>query len=277
MFTVTFIRHGESKDNLKRIWAGWKDTPLSELGVQQAAALGQSFSSVPVTVIYASPLKRAYYTALSIQERQATQVKLHVEPDLREQSFGMAEGHTWILKDPAIDAAVSSPNSDEALQKAILDLAAQGIFAVIPDRKHKFPEGESLDDLAVRAGRALRECVLTPFAEYVKNGSREDVHVVAVSHGLCISEMMAALVRLDPQANHKVSYKGLLNTAWTRAVISARDNFTGSFDPSNPAPLEVKVTDINNSDHLKVLNTAKAPELDDDARKYFAGATTIGN
>jgi broad specificity phosphatase PhoE len=126
------------------------------------------------------------------------------------------------LKTPAIDAAVSSPNSEEALQKAILDLAAQGIFAVIPDRKHKFPEGESLDDLTVRAGRALRECVLTHFAEYAENGCREDVHVVAVSHGLCISEMMAVLVRLDPQADHKVSYKGLLNTAWTRAVITAR-------------------------------------------------------
>lgn len=134
----------------------------------------------------------------------------------------MAEGRPWILHNPAIDAAVSSPNSDEALQKAVLDLAAKGIFAVIPDRKHKFPEGESLDDLAVRAGRALRECILTHFAEYIENGSREDVHVVAVSHGLCISEMMAALVRLDPQADHKVSYKGLLNTGWTRVVISAR-------------------------------------------------------
>ena len=134
----------------------------------------------------------------------------------------MAEGRQWSLTNRAIDAAMFSPNRDEALEKAILDLAAQGIFAVIPDRKHKFPNGESLDDLAIRAGRALKECILAHFAEYVANGTKEDVHVVAVSHGLCISEMMAALVALDPQADHGVSYRGLLNTAWTRAAISVR-------------------------------------------------------
>jgi len=33
MITVTLVRHGESTDNLKRIWAGWKDAPLSQHGM----------------------------------------------------------------------------------------------------------------------------------------------------------------------------------------------------------------------------------------------------
>jgi hypothetical protein len=167
---------------------------------------------------------------------------------------------------------MSSPNSDEALDKAILDLAAQGIFPDIIDRKHKFPGGESLDDVAIRAGRVLKECILAHFADYVANGTMEDVHVVAVSHSLWVSEMMTALVALDPEADHAVSYKGLVNTAWMRAAISVRvchflmsvpacvltfislqDKFTSSVDSSNPAPLEVKVTHFNNFDHLKSL------------------------
>ncbi|KAF8733475.1 hypothetical protein AX14_003789 [Amanita brunnescens Koide BX004] len=276
MFTVTFIRHGESEDNSKSIWAGWKDAPLSELGVRQAAALGSSFSSVPITALYASTLKRAYSTAVPVQQYQPKQLELSAKPDLREQHFGIAEGRRWMPTHPAIEAAMSSPNRDEALQKTILDLAAQDIFPVIPDRKHKFPEGESLDDLAIRAKRALRECVLAHFTEYVANGGKEDVHVVAVSHGLCISEMTAALVALDPQADHAKSYRGLLNTAWIRAEISVRESFTGPFDVSNPAPLEVKVTHFNNLDHLKTLDTAAEAELDD-ARRFFAGATTVRN
>ena len=118
---------------------------------------------------------------------------------------------------------MSSPNRDEALEKAILDLASQGIFPDITDRKHKFPEGgESLDDVAIRAERVLKECILAHFADYVSNGTMEDVHIVVVSHSLWISEMMAALVALDPQADQAVSYKGLVNTAWTRTVISIR-------------------------------------------------------
>ena len=118
--------------------------------------------------------------------------------------------------------AAASPNSNEAIQKVITDLAAQGTFSKIDTRTHRFPEGESMDDLARRAEQALRECVLSHFAEYVGGGCKDDVHIVVVSHGLCISEAVAALIRLDPQADRTKSYKGLLNTAWTRTIISVR-------------------------------------------------------
>lgn len=32
MLTITFVRHGESVDNVKHIWAGWKDSDLSVHG-----------------------------------------------------------------------------------------------------------------------------------------------------------------------------------------------------------------------------------------------------
>lgn len=33
MITVTCVRHGESTDNLRQVWAGWKDAPLSQHGM----------------------------------------------------------------------------------------------------------------------------------------------------------------------------------------------------------------------------------------------------
>jgi broad specificity phosphatase PhoE len=98
------------------------------------------------------------------------------------------------------------------------ELYKEGIFPVLRARDAKFPEGESLDDLAVRAEKALAECVLPHLAA----GARGNLHIAIASHGLCISELIAALLRLDPDARRDISYAGLLNTAWTRAVVTVK-------------------------------------------------------
>ena len=64
----------------------------------------------------------------------------------------------------------------------------------------------------------------------VKEG-KEDVHVALVSHGLCISELVSALVGLDYERRSKGQevpdrqYAGLRNTAWTRATIELAVGF----------------------------------------------------
>ena len=78
-----------------------------------------------------------------------------------------------------------------------------------------------MNDLGRRAGEAIQECVLP----HLQGGSSdEDQHIILASHGLCISELVSALVKLDPEADTGVDYRGLLNTAWTRAVVSLKVN-----------------------------------------------------
>lgn len=43
MITLTIIRHGESTDNLKPIWAGHADAPLSHHGMN----VSDDFGSIP--------------------------------------------------------------------------------------------------------------------------------------------------------------------------------------------------------------------------------------
>ena len=75
-----------------------------------------------------------------------------------------------------------------------------------------------------RAGQAIKELVIPITRDAVKE-KKEDVHVALVSHGLCISELVAALVSLDYERRSKGQevpdrqYAGLANTAWTRATI----------------------------------------------------------
>ncbi|KAJ7719190.1 histidine phosphatase superfamily [Mycena maculata] len=205
MLTVTFIRHGQSQDNVKSIWAGWKDAPLSELGVKQAAALGQAFSNTKTDFIYASDLKRAYSTGQAVLDAHSSpKPTFNANPKLREQHFGIAEGNPWVLETPA----------DQTFE----EMFKHRIFPVLHGRDAKFPEGESLDDLAHRAEKGIAECVVPHLA------AQGDVHIVIASHGLCISELVAALLRLDPDSRRDISYAGLLNTAWTRAVVSVKVN-----------------------------------------------------
>lgn len=101
--------------------------------------------------------------------------------------------------------------------KSYAELFDEKIFPVLFERHEKFPEGESLDDLSARAKEAVAECILPHVVpENVSGG----YHIALASHGLAISELVSALLRLDPTAPQDVSYTGLLNTAWTRVHVS---------------------------------------------------------
>ena len=99
----------------------------------------------------------------------------------------------------------------------------KGEYPVIFDRSKGFPEGESLNDLQARAERAMNDIVVPAVWEAARTGTK--AHLAIVSHGLCISELIAALVRKDKDANSSEknaeggSWTGLLNTAWTRVTI----------------------------------------------------------
>lgn len=109
------------------------------------------------------------------------------------------------------------------------ELYDKGIFPVLSGgRNVKFPEGESLNDLARRAEEAIAECVLPHI--------QSDSHIVIASHGLCISELVAALLRLDPDARRDISYAGLLNTAWTRVVVTTRVRTSYIFNHHQHSP-----------------------------------------
>ncbi|KIK52837.1 hypothetical protein GYMLUDRAFT_49670 [Collybiopsis luxurians FD-317 M1] len=256
--TVTFVRHGESFDNLKEIWAGWKDAPLSDLGRKQAAAVGSYFSTTKFHTIYTSPLLRANATAQAIHAHQQEPFPPFIlSPKLREQTFGEAEGNTWVNASP------------EDLHKSLDQLYAMGIYpqSVYYTRDGKFPGAESLNELAARTEEAIAECVIP----HLRSG--EDVHVALVSHGLCISELVAALLRLDPDSNRDTSYRGLLNTAWTRVTVSIKGN--GPY--SEGVPLDVQVTHVNIADHLKNIALTSGPNEDSEARKFFGGGGQTAN
>ena len=61
--TFSFVRHGSTEFNERRIFIGSLDVPLSARGARQALASGDSIDRDAFDVVYTSPLARAFQTA----------------------------------------------------------------------------------------------------------------------------------------------------------------------------------------------------------------------
>lgn len=89
---LIFVRHGATEWNVAGRYQGQTDVPLSEKGRAQAAAVGKRFESIPVDVVYSSPLQRAYDTARAIAEPKG--LPIHKVEGIKELDFGEWDGLT---------------------------------------------------------------------------------------------------------------------------------------------------------------------------------------
>jgi broad specificity phosphatase PhoE len=88
--TLLLARHGETDWNRDGRWQGQSDTPLNELGREQARELAEGLDGIDA--VYSSDLERARETAEIVAARLGLEVK--VDERLRERSFGAWEGLT---------------------------------------------------------------------------------------------------------------------------------------------------------------------------------------
>ncbi|KAF2839682.1 phosphoglycerate mutase-like protein [Patellaria atrata CBS 101060] len=185
------IRHGETVDNIAQVYAGSRDSELTNHGVQQAQRLGRYFNTTGVrfTHLFSSHLQRAYKTAEYIRSAQASEdgdtdsanaIQVQQLPILMEQDFGWYEGKTWHDK----------PKKSEKSSKEIFQEEKQNN----PD----FVDMESKESLAKRADGFLDEH-LTPLLEY--SNPENDLIIAVVSHGIMLTHLWRRLLlRLPPHS-----------------------------------------------------------------------------
>ncbi|KAK7464400.1 hypothetical protein VKT23_006564 [Stygiomarasmius scandens] len=229
--TFTFIRHGQSTNNGKPIWAGGGlDSPLSEHGLKEAELLGTWFSNseTKFDTIYVSKLKRARQTANAIEHHTNTKPPLIEHAFLHEISFGEADGKPYV--------------AEETPGLSLEDHYKQGVYPHIRNRTDRFPGGESKEDVARRAEEVIQELIV-PAIKDTANG-----HIAIVSHGVFLRELFYALHR---RTNHKssVEYKYLDTTGWTRMKIGFKIP-ADSQEALEPSLSVLDVTHINVLDHL---------------------------
>lgn len=86
-------RHGQTDWNAEKKIQGSVDRDLNALGERQALLIGEALKAVPVTLVAASPLRRAFRTAnLAMDVACPGADGVRIENGLREMHFGVLEG-----------------------------------------------------------------------------------------------------------------------------------------------------------------------------------------
>jgi alpha-ribazole phosphatase/probable phosphoglycerate mutase len=134
---VYLVRHGSVEGAERRRFIGHLDVPLSPLGRAQAEAVARRLAGVALDAVYASDLERTRLTAEILAAPHGLRPVL--VPALREFAMGRWEGLT-AEEIRALDPA--------AFAKWMADVSG-----------YRFPEGESLGDLAARAWPAFEAIV----------------------------------------------------------------------------------------------------------------------
>ncbi len=136
MTRLILIRHGQSRANLERRFAGIYDAPLTELGERQAAlSAAYVAENYKVSRVYASDLKRAYFTGKAVAD--ACGVEIFADERLRELSSGAWEGMLF----------------EDIVKKYPEEF---GVFMNDPGAS-RATDGESVAELSVRVMAALGE------------------------------------------------------------------------------------------------------------------------
>lgn len=149
---IVLVRHGETALNAARILQP-ADTPLSDRGRRQAAAVARRLAGGPVEAILSSDLPRAWQTAQAIAA--ASGATLDGSARLRERNFGALRGRAY-------DSLDFDPLT----------------MAEAP------PDGESAVDFATRVAEA--------FAALARAAAPLAGDLVVVTHGLVIRGLLAA-------------------------------------------------------------------------------------
>jgi probable phosphoglycerate mutase len=180
---IILIRHGETEWNVEGRMQGHLDSPLTDMGEEQARAVGERLQGLTLASLYSSDLGRARQTAAHIP----FSAEMKLDPRLRERHLGIFQGLT--------SAEAERQHEEEFMQ----------FRSRTPD--HVVPGGESRRQLQQRAVAAL-----------LAIGRAHAGHTVAVvSHGgvLDVIYRHARGLALDAPREHEMNNASLNYLVWS--------------------------------------------------------------
>ena len=168
---TVLLRHGQTPMSVQKRYAGRSDPPLTEAGVQQAAAAAKRLASAGFGVIVTSPLLRTVQTAQAVAA--VTGAAVVTDDGFRETDFGAWEGLTFA----------------EVRERWPAELSAW-----LADPEVAPPGGESFTDVSARVTAALDRLL----------AARAGQTVLIVSHVTPIKTLVAAALLAPPAALYRM-------------------------------------------------------------------------
>ena len=185
---LVMLRHGQTAYNFDSRMQGQLDTDLTDLGRDQAVAAAEALAKHQPLRIVSSDLRRAYDTAVALQER--TGLPVHADERLRETHLGDWQGMTH----------------------AEIDVSAPGARLAWRDDPRWAPHGgENRVDVANRSVPVVAELLAVESGWGANDSARP---VVLVAHGGLIAALSAALLGLPVESWPVLG--GMGNASWTQ-------------------------------------------------------------
>lgn len=179
------FRHGQSEDNQKYLFSGWRNSPLTKLGEEQAQILAEKMKDLKIDLAISSNLDRAKETlAIVLQNHPNTPIE--TTDDIIERSYGDLQGTS------KVELYLNNPELEEKYRRA---------YDFPP------PNGESLKMVEIRVKRFLDG--LLPRIK------KENINVAVSCHSNSMREIRKIMENLteeetchleDPLAQDFVSY-----------------------------------------------------------------------
>lgn len=162
MNTYYLVRHGQTVWNTLGQTQGHGNSPLTELGIQQAKDLAEALKEYPIDIIYCSDLGRAVETAEIIGKK--LNIEIHPTESLREMGFGVWEGM------PLREIEKIYPESFKMWRNEPEKVQIEG--------------GETLDMIKQRQDKLIEEL----------NEKYKNKHILLVSHSVTVRVMLLSFL-----------------------------------------------------------------------------------
>lgn len=161
------VTHPQSRHHTEGLVGGWYDSGLTDLGLRQAASIGQRIRELlpedAPAELHSSDLVRAYRTAEVIARR--IRAPIQTTADLREISYGDAEGkpRSWLD-----ERFVHAPRIGNRM-----------------DHRYGIPGAESKRESGQRIYRAMDRILASPCS-----------YQIVVTHGFALTFVVAAWIKM---------------------------------------------------------------------------------
>ena len=172
--TLVLVRHGQSEWNLKNLFTGWKDVPLTDKGVAEARAAGQRLKAkgLKFDICFTSALTRAQNTLkLILEELGQTGLPETRDQALNERHYGDLTG---LNKD---DARAKFGEEQVHIWRRSFDVPPPG--------------GESLKDTLARS--------LPYYMHMIQPHVLSGKSVLVSAHGNSLRSLIMAIEGLTPE------------------------------------------------------------------------------
>ncbi len=172
MAKLVLIRHGQSLWNMKNVFTGWVDVPLSEKGISEAIEAGKEMAEINFDFVYTSVQIRAIETAMIAMAQnnsENTPVVLHDEGKMEEWSKiyndDMEKTVTPVIRDWHLNERYYGELQGKNKAETAAVYGDEQVHVWRRSYDVPPPKGECLKDTAERTIPFFKEEILTKLKE----------------------------------------------------------------------------------------------------------------